>query len=97
MTVFIWLVIDSKCHIRYHFLSSNKDVQELTVKLTSTIFWNKHNKRNVTEYTFEQVRNIRNKAKQIAIIDRGSYMSAHVLLIFSLFRNKFNNFNNTRA
>ena len=34
------------------------DVGQMTVKLTSSVYWNKYNTQNVTEYTFDEV-NIR--------------------------------------
>ena len=31
------------------------DVGHVTVKLTSSVYWNKYNTQNVTEYTFDEV------------------------------------------
>ena len=57
ITVYIWLVVDNACHVRYHIMTSGvpRDVGHVTVKLTSSVYWNKYNTQNITEYTFDKV------------------------------------------
>ena len=55
--VYIWLVV---CHVKYHMMTSGvpDNVGQMVVKWTSSVYWNRYNSQNVSEYSFEEVNDL---------------------------------------
>ena len=97
------------CRLRMKYKRTNKNMQDLLIKFD----WTEPNMKIHVPKVYNTLSFVE-LSKKLERINRGSYMSAHVLLnllnelgkrdkmrglpsILSLFRNKFNKFNNTRA